>query len=440
MQRMKAHKERIKTLLIFLLTASAAFLGWHIGLFDAPIQAGGFLPAARPPIVSSSDHISPAARPTAVMASLGEGNFQGHRMNQAETTMGIGSLFPLYNLFAPHLGDALGSASRSEPISETQWQDALSDLGVFFHYDVAVPGDVLAGWFGQTADGALGLMQRLYLSFRQDVVHLYYMAPGQAPRRSVTDIPTAPLRAVLHTLAPNGAEFGFLQTAWTGTDPYTVLLPAYGGIQTLQDTSAIGTIFGQLDTVLEQFGMSLARARYVERDGVRTMVQDGATLRLSENGRINFHCQDDVPRLTLPGDEPPTLAEAIHAAHHIVQALFAPFSEWADLYLTDWSAQDGRFVLQFGYYFGSVPIWTEYPAAVIVIEGQAVREIDLFARSFRPTGQFTEVIPELQAVAAAGGTPLTLTYVPAEDGAADNETAVMHARWLLPPDREERGE
>jgi len=149
-----------------------------------------------------------------------------------------------------------------------------------------------------------------------------------------------------------------------------------------------------------------------------------------ENGLITFHCPGENPRLTVRGDGLLDVAEAIETARRITLAL-GDLAGDADIYLTEWGYEDGYFVLQFGYYLGGIPIWTEYPAATVVIWERYVREVTLFARNFHRSEQVSAVIPELQAAAAVtDGATLVLTYVAVED-AIGGQAANMHARWLI---------
>jgi len=441
MFRIKKHKERVKTVLIVLLSVSAVFLGLQSGLFDEPLRAGGLTFDAPTPLATAGQ-VSPAALPTAMMATLAEGVHHGHRMDGQGGFNGAEGLSALYDLFASSLGEALGSSGDAYPVNLSAWEIALSGEGVFFQYDIALPGAVFAGWFGTDVGGADGQMQRMILSIRQEAVYLYYTGRGGMPYRSATAVDPIALREKLRTLEPNGAQFGFSNPAWTGADPYTVLLPHYNEIPIIMGHNAIGAAFGHLDEVLGRFGMHLTLARYIDEAGMRTMVEDGATLRLSENGLISFQCQGDFPRVVAgSGGGLPSLSQAIEVAREIAQVLTL-FSDMADVYLTNWyygsGYSDGQLVLTFGYYLGGIPIWTEYPAATIVIHGRYVREATLFVRGFAHRGQFSSVIPELQATAASGGAPLTLTYVSTEENTTQTARAssVLQARWLLTPDAE----
>ena len=431
MQRNKIYKERVKTLLLVLLSISAVFLGLRTGLFDEPLRAGGFGGSA--PVRTVADQAYPAAFPTTIMVSLGEGVYHGQRMDGQGDAEEEG-LEVLFGRFAVFFGEALESAGFSEPVTMEEWERALTDLGVFFQYDVEIPGDVLARWFDTEASGELGAMERMTLSASQNAVYLYYMGRDDLPRRRETTVDVGALRGQIQSLAPNGAQYGFQVPAFTGTNRSTVLLAQYEGIPVIRGHNAISAVFEHLDTMLEHFGMHLSRVRYLDVSGVRTMVEDDATLRLTEHGLVHYHCQADAPRLVAWEGER-SFAGAVETGREVAQIL-ERLSGDATIQLSDWydasAYSDGQLVLYFSYYLGGIPVWTEYPAARIVIRGRYVREVTLFARTFVRTGHFSAVMPELQATAASGGEPLTLAYVYAEEG---NEN--WRARWLVTPRREE---
>ena len=427
MSRNKIYKERVKTLLLVLLSVSAVFLGFHTGLFDEPLRAGGF--GGNTPVRTATDQISPGAFPTTIMVSLGEGAYHGQRMDGQGGNEEIG-LGILYDLFAAHLGEALASAEDSEPVTLEAWEHALANVGVFVQYDVEIPGETLVRWFGAESDSAFGRIERMVLSIAQDAVYLYYMGRDNLPHRSGTAVDPGALHQHIQTLEPNGAQYGFHLSAFTGTDPFTVLLPQYDGIPVMRGHNAVGAVFEQLETVLDLFGMHLSRARYLDVGGVRTMVEDDATLRLTEHGLIHYHCQADAPRLVAWEGES-SFAGTVEVGRQIVQILEGLSGE-ARVQLSDWyyasGYADGSLVLYFSYYLGGIRVQTAYPAARIVIRGRYVREVTLLARTFVRTGQFSAVMPELQASAAAGGAPLTLAYVYTEEG---NEN--WRVRWLMTP-------
>jgi len=427
--RRKIHKERIKSLLILVLSLSAVFLGLRTGLFDEPLRAGRLEDA--PPLVISGQ-ASPAAFPTTIMVSLGSGSYHGQRMDGQGGNYDTG-LTILYHLFSGSLGEALGSSTPSEPVSLEEWESALAGVGVFFQYDTEISGTVLAGWLGTEVGGADGGMQRMVLSLRQNAVYLYYMGQDGIPHRSGTAVAGSALYENLEAFEPNGAQYGFQVAAFTG-EPFTVLLSSYDGIPVIAEAGVMVEVFRQLETVLGYFGMHLSLARYLDEDGVRRMEEEGATLRLSESGLIHYRCQADMPRLVAWEAGESSLSLAIEAAREIAQVL-ERFSGEANVQLSNWyygsDYIDGSLILYFSYYLGGIPIWTDDPAATIVIRGSYVREVTLFARAFTRTGQYSIVMPELQAAVAAGDARLRLSYVSAERDS-------LRAGWLVQPrEREE---
>ena len=419
---MRRNKEGIKTLAILVLSVSAVFLALASGLFEGQIPGGGQA-VSDWGFASTPGDMIPAARPTAAMATLTSDGQQGHQM-------GAG-LLALYELFSSDLGEALGSSGPPVRVTREAWEAALSAPGVLFRYDLALPGAVLARWLGTEIGSADGLMQDIYLSAGAEAVHLYFMGPDRIPYRSETAASPDALRGSLDRLGPNGARYGFRDPVYRGPDPDTILLPAYDEIPLIYGHNAIGAIYGQMELFLSHLGLNPALVRYIDEAGGRTIVEDGTTLRLNENGLITFLCRDDSPRLTVISDGLPDLAESIEAARRIVWGLgFA--AETAELFLTDWAYADGTFTLQFRYYMGGLPIWTAYPAATVVISGRYIRDISFLARSFYRSGRYGAVIPEIQAAAAAGRARLQLSYaLPGDDPSLGREPAEFLPRWLL---------
>ena len=417
MQLIRAHKERIKILFIALLSVSAVLLAFHTGLFGAPIQAGGARSeqvATRP--WDRDGHIQAAARPGAAMASLGDGAFRGHLLEPAI----------LYDLLSGHLGEALASVGASAPVTRVEWEHALTNPGVFFRYDVALPAAVLAAWLGAQAEDTDAHIASLFLSAGQDTVYLYYMDQDGTAHRSTTAVRAEALHDVLAVLTPNGAQFGFLDPAYTGSNPDTILLADYGGLPTLESHNAVSGVYAQQLAFLDALGLNPALVRQLDEGGTRTIVEGGTTLIIHENGLMNYHCRSEHPRLVV---NEAGLGGAIQIAQGIVQVLELT-SEAASVQLTDWHYEQGQFVLTFGYYFGGLPIWTERPAATVVISEHAVTEVTLFARAFLETGQTVSVMPEIQAAAAAGNTPLRLSFA-AIDETDDSAAITLHPRWLF---------
>jgi len=422
-------KERIKTLLIVLLSVSAVGLGLGTGLFDGAIRSMGFyatieemlLPEATP-----QHAVVSAARPTAALASLGPDTAYGHRWD-GPASVGV---IDLYGQFFGILGEAFGSSGPPIPVSRADWEATLSNPGVFFRYDLELPGSVLTRWFG-TEPGAIAQpLQMLYLSVHSGRVYLYFMGGDNLPHRAATAVRAEDILEILHTLTPNGARFGFQATADPALDPNTILLPRYDQIPTVLEQSAIGGIYRNLDELLTRLHIT-ALARSMDEGGTRIFVEEGATLRISEDGVIHYLYRGDAPRITT-GESAPDLWEAIELARQIADIL-ALTSGAADIYLTEFDQQGDTFTIRFGYYIGSLPIWTDVPAAQVTISGRYVTEVTLFARNYYQTDLFSAVLPEIQATAAAGDIPLRLAYAPADtvDGNPVQTGTEFRARWTL---------
>ena len=432
MQLTRTHKERIKTLFIALLAVSAVVLGSLTGLFELPIRAGGPEPEGESGVVRPWDRagqILPAAWPSAAMATIAPETFQGHQMDAQEGSPANEGLGTLYALFSGHLGEALGSSGPSVAVTRAEWEAALLERGVFFQYDVELPAAVFARWFGTEVGGAQGPMSALALSVGQEAVYLYYMGRAGVPYRSATAVRPEGLREVLENLVPNGARFGFFLPQ-TEMDPDAVLLASHSGIPTVWGMNAVGSVYAHGDAFLEALGLTPALIRYFDEGGTRTIVEGGATLWIHENGLLTYHCQCENPRLSAEAFGEGDLTQAIEAARRVVEVLHLVSGE-AELWLTDWSYEEGAFLLVFGYYLGGVPVWMSAPAATVQLVEGTVREVTLFARAFYKTGFYGPVMPEVQAMAAAGGA-IRLAYTAVDFDVAP-EAVELRARWLLGP-------
>ena len=421
-------KERIKTISIVLLSISAVALGLGTGLFDAPIRAGGLYTVIEEMRLAHplrQEIAVPAAWPTTVMATAEPGLHRGYRLTGQEGNDSGPRL--IYDLFSGSFGEALGSSGESVVVGQEAWERALTGPGIFFRYDVEVPGDVLARWFGVEPGGAVGLMELICLSVGPDTVYLYYMGRDGIPHRSPTALRPADIRESLEMLEPNGALYGFTQTE--DIDPYTIFLPHYSGIPTLRESNAIGAVHGQRDAFLTSLGMNTALVRSLDEPGIRTIVEENATLRLYEDGLIRYQYLDTRPHIE---EEPLDLAQAIEIARQIAGTLRLVSGE-ADIYLVDWVQDGAEFVLEFHYYIGGLPIWTDRPAATVILNGSQVTEVILLARYYARTEGFSSLIPKRQAAAAGGGS-LILAYVPTMDPEGQQTQGIfteLRAAWLL---------
>ncbi len=83
----------------------------------------------------------------------------------------------LYGNFRMELGEALGSASLPESVTEDVWRAALTGQGVYFDYETAIPLDMLSCWLGTTLiNDNEGSAKKLILTGDGGVgVLLYYM-------------------------------------------------------------------------------------------------------------------------------------------------------------------------------------------------------------------------------------------------------------------------
>ena len=139
MSRSKRWIERTKSLLILILTVSAAFLAWRTGLFQRLMPESVTQEPAEPtPAVSS---YQAAAEPICAAVTGVPGLVYGVCYDDE-------GMQELMREFRAVLGETLGSASVPVPVEASVWREALLGPGLFLDYGVPISLNVLACWMG----------------------------------------------------------------------------------------------------------------------------------------------------------------------------------------------------------------------------------------------------------------------------------------------------
>jgi hypothetical protein len=160
-ERNRRRLDRIKNVLIVLLSASALFLmsrtdyfgfirlspAWlfsAIGYF----QDGGA--AAEVSEEGEAAGLTDVCIPMAMAVTSANGGHCGVRYDGE-------ALQECFGRFSASLGGALGSSGEPAAVTEQAFKKALSGEGVFFDYTEALPLHVLAEWLGTAMDSEAGL-------------------------------------------------------------------------------------------------------------------------------------------------------------------------------------------------------------------------------------------------------------------------------------------
>ena len=240
MSRSKRWIERIKSLLILLLSLSAVFLAWKTGLFQRLMPEHEALEPAEPtPGVSS---YQAAADPVCAAVTGVPGLIYGVCYDDE-------GMRAVMQEFRSVLGETLGSASEPVPVEESVWREALLGPGLFLDYGSPIALNVLACWMGTTAgfEPEQRADQLLLALPAEDRVDFYEtLALGST------------LYAGINSFLPNGADFAMQIETLQECAPYTLILRRLPVLHTVTASDEGGS--SAVQTAAELFGIRLNAA------------------------------------------------------------------------------------------------------------------------------------------------------------------------------------
>ena len=374
--------ERIKSLLIVLLSCSAVYLvvltqsiAVPSGLLSWPSTGGGGLAVADP---------AETARPLRMAAVIPAGGNEVQRFGVQYSEADTADLFQqAYTI----LVEALSSANQLKEVTEAEWRQALSAApGLYFDWQGEVPLEVLDGWLSVENPMLTGSVRRMVLAAREGRVFLCYfdeMAGGYYACAS--DVVSASrLEEVVETLRDNGARFAFETEEYSGLEPCTLVLgeplsPAvYASVDPLGGSQSLSGLQGE----------QVIRSR-------------NDTLRIGADGTVTYEpAAEGSDRYLLSGGG---VYEAVEGCRDLAQqAVDAVGGEERLFLMSARETGQGGWEIQFGYSLDGVQVrlgedgW----AARFTVEQGQITGFQLRMRCYTDTGTTTVVLPERQAMAA----------------------------------------
>jgi hypothetical protein len=422
--------EILKDIIIVLLIASALFLGWESKLFgNSSVGAGGIAALFRgmsgAPAVNSPDAPPKAAepdRPAAIAVTGGDGSRCGEKYD-------MGQLDLLYNGTARYFSEALGTAKEAEPTDAAAWRSALTSAGVYYEYISPVKLSILGDWFDADVTGDLGNMsvrrlcvtangEKTRLFFQNDKTGVYYSV-GTSVRGSIMD--------ASKDYTANGAVFSFEKgvDSWA---PGTLLLPEITAHPQLEVENPLNDN-AKKDAVLLSLGVSdLGKSSYKSGDR-EYFVGEDFTLDVSADGTVNYDWTGDEPQAAGSTDNE---SDAIQKAYRMVSAQLGNCGENAAVYYDSSSALgSGGYKVLFRYIAAGGAVWLygDGYAASVIVKGGRITGMTLRFRTYTDSTA-TELMPELQAAAAAKG-DFMLVY--RDNGDTDAGSALLQPAWVHLP-------
>ena len=429
--------ERLKTLLIVLLSLSAVYL---TGLTLVQNQAspgsqgllGGLISLFQPQTSGSDSsggnpgQLTAAARPVRIAVCDG-GNRYAVQYNTAQTDK-------LYDSVGILLGEALTSARSPSVVPEQVWQGALQSPGVWFDFLGNIPLETLGAWTGEgSINSALtGSARQIAVALAEDGVRLYYHNESDGLYYAcATDVVwTGHMDALVSGYGGNGFTFAFEQEEGSGyeaLDPYVLLSPDPLQLPVYRMSDPLSGLDSATVSAIQQALLFQAQG-YPVAGGIR--IREGReTLELGTDGMAAYHSgEEDASRYTVgDGADPLVLAEA---TWRLAADTVGRWCGEARLYLQGLETlEDGSVQISYGYSLNGADVSLPggVPAASFTVRDGQISDYSLCFRRYEQTGQTSLVMRERQAAAAlealeAQGSELILAY-----SAADGD--LVQAGW-----------
>jgi len=414
-----------KTALIVLLSASALLLAWQTRLFNDYFASLPIFGSVAELVWGATGTAEPgraaikeAARPLNIVITNEEGGRHGVRYDTDARDA-------VYERTSSILGEALGSASAPTEISEDEWRSALSGAGVFFEYIIPVRLSVLDGWLGarMTEISEDVRLRRIFVAFGEDRSRLYFQEHESGLYFGADTASAAGKAQGLEIYGGNGALFAF-ETGIGGAEnaPYMLMMP--GSDHPDVRSAAAGSAEELLEIALLAFGQSGESFSTYYLDDSDTLVCVGTqfNIRVFTDGRVRYRRPD-----VLPTDEESrslSKSEIIEMARAITADSIGGACGGAHIAFESYESDGDTSYIVFGYYIagGRVYLSEDRHAASITITAGIVTEAEMNFRHFSLTGEHTGLLPERQALAAAGG-EFMLCY-------SDSGTEILHPFWV----------
>lgn len=408
MSRRKAFVEGGKTLLIILLVISAAILVRASGYFDAfdsrYAQDSETQSGQNGQSTADSASGTMSARPLGMVVSGVDGTRYAVAYDSAETAS-------VFESFSAALGEALGSASNAEEVTEDQWRECLLSGSVTFDFYYPRPLSLLSMWLGTAAGGAGSFSARFVsLSCEGDAVSLYFRSePDGTFYRCGTGVSTSAVSAKLDSYKRNNASFAFENDKFSGVAPYTVVLDELPAVHTVNCDSALGSL--DLEGLMSALGMNSYVIRpYTESDGTQVYVENGKNLKINGDGSISF-------KTSLTYTTGQDAISAVSVASELVTQVLGSCCGDAETYFSGVrSSGSGVYEVEFEYIVGGIPVELSSgrAAAQVTVSGGEVMKLELTPRRYTLMEDEALLLPMTQAAAIAaskgGGEPV-LVYM-----------------------------
>ena len=430
--------ERLKTMLIVLLSLSAVYLT-GLALVQNRVASssqgalGGLLSLLQPqqsaadPAGEEAGQLTAAARPVRIAVYDGTSRY-AVQYNTAQTDK-------LYDSLSLLLGEALTSAKSPASIPESRYQAALQSPGVWFDFLGDIPMGTLCAWTGEGSINsalsgsarqmAVALMgESVQLFYHNETDGLYYACQTAVVYENHMDL-------LVSGYGGNGAAFVFelgADSGYAGLDPYVLISAA---AQTPPVYRASNPLAGLDDALIEELQRSLSfqTSYYAIPNGIR--IREGQeTLEISDSGTVSYTAAEGAATRYPVGEElSGDVTELIETTRRMAADTVGRYCAAARLYLMGVEPTEEGVEVHYGYSLSGAQVeLSGGPAASFTVEEGQITAFTLRFRRYEETGQTSLVMSERMAAAAMDalqpqGRELVLCYT-------DSGGDTVQAGWI----------
>ena len=403
--------ERLKTLLIVLLSLSALYL---TGLVLVQNRAASdtrsrverpALPLPPPEYrgdlrSGSSGQLTAAARPVRIAVCDGVNRY-AVQYNTAQTDK-------LYDSVGILLGEALSSAYSPTVVTESVWQAALSSPGVWFDFLGKIPLETLSAWTGEGGvnTALTGSARRIAVALADDGVRLYYHNESDGLYYTCKTAVTyqGHMDELVAGYGGNGVPFAFelgTDSGYDGLDPYVLISASTPTPGVYRASNPLASLDEALIGSLQQ-ALSFQTSYYAIPNGIR--IREGQeTLEISNTGTVSYTTAEGTSsRYPVGSEYGYDITEVVETTRRMAADTVGRYCGAARIYLMEVEETETGLSVRYGYSLNGAEVSLSGgdSAALFTIQDGQITSFTLRFRRYEDTGQTSLVLGERMAAAA----------------------------------------
>lgn len=423
-EKQRKRRDFLQNITIALLSVSAVILFAQTQLYNLGVDIGSsyFNRLTGTSVQTDSTTAGQLSDLTAPVRVAVTGTY-GRYASVTLTTADKDSFSPLSTL----LCGILGSAQTYKTCTSQEFLDALSGPSVYYDFLSPLPLSIIAGLVDAEWDVDLSA-RWLVVSGQEDKVVLYLLDDTERYLCCETAVSISDLEEAVSHYELGNAVFAFdgteVNSQYQDIAPCS-LFPAE--LPALPVLSA-GTPLSDTSWLLNALGFNPnTKNRYTESSGTEVIMEGERALYIRSDGSVYYQSGGEPFLVINAAGEIPTMREAAAGTGLFLNALLAPVSSDAELYLESIRQNGSTTVLRFEYQVHGVPVrLSSGCAAEVTLAGNSISTLSLRFRQYTATSDTSLLLPLRQAVAIAAqqkGAELIIGYT-------DNGGSTLSASWL----------